>query len=81
MPSYNSVSKSDRMYVKEKVKEFLVSHLGGEDKLHRCLMWAKANNQLLSTYGIPIELEESFKKWAFAELSKKFGTQNLIWPF
>ena len=69
--------KEARMVVKSKVKQFLIQKLGSEDKLSECIMWARSNNQLFSTYGIPADFEFEFKNWAIKQLRAEFGIDQV----
>ncbi len=78
MPTYNSMPKSARMTIKSKVKQFLMNKLGGsEDNLSTCIMWARSNDQIFSTYGIPGEFEDEFKDWAIKQLRSEFGLDQV----
>lgn len=65
------------MNIKSRVKQYLLEKLGGEKQLSMCVMWARANNQLFSTYGIPKDLESEFKDWAIKELRREFGQDQV----
>ncbi len=77
MPLYNTMPKTSRMEFKSRVKQYLLGKLGGEEQLSTCVMWAKANNQLFSTYGIPKDFEMDFKNWAIKELRREFGQDQV----
>jgi hypothetical protein len=61
------------MEIKSKVKQFLISKVGSEEKLSDCIIWVRSNDQLFSTYGVPVEWELEFKQFVVQEMRREFG--------
>ena len=78
MPSFNSLTKDDKLKIKEKVKDYLVAKVGGsEDRLLEITVYARVQGSLFSTYGIPESWEDEFTKWLVQELRSMFGLENV----
>jgi hypothetical protein len=65
--------KESRMDIKGKVKQFLIDKVGSEEKLSDCIIWVRSNDQLFSTYGVPVEWELDFKRFVVQEMRREFG--------
>ena len=68
-PDYSKLPRPIREEMKKASKDFLVTRLGEYGFKRDCILAYVQGNLILSTYIIPFELEEDYKKWAREHLA------------
>ncbi|KAJ3193431.1 hypothetical protein HDU67_005137, partial [Dinochytrium kinnereticum] len=76
MKDFPKLPKDARAAVKKGVKEFLLLHKQGD--ISQCLIFAEQDEQ--QTYGIPEDMIDWFKTWAYRELKRCFPEYQILTP-
>ncbi|KAJ3100811.1 hypothetical protein HDU97_001929 [Phlyctochytrium planicorne] len=77
MKDFPKLPKPSRAAVKKGVKDFLLAHT--KNNIAPCIM--KSDTDDSQTYGIPENLLDEFKGWAFRELRRCFPEYDIADPF